>query len=202
MNVTDTNQERRKLGYARCSSDRQTTEQQVEELYKAGCANVFVDYDVQATAKDRAALNDVTTALKDGDIFVVWAIDRAFRSTIEAIQYLDGLHKRDVDFLSLTQRIDTRTPEGRKWYIDTASWAEYERAIISRRTKAKMAYCKAQGKHMGRPFKLSLRQVKNAHKMVTVKNMDLKDVAHKYAVKPRTLERNFERLEHEVIRQN
>ena len=189
---------RRKIGYARCSTDSQTTEQQVAELYKAGCAHVYVDYDVRATAKDRIALTEATDALEDGDIFVVWAIDRAFRSTIDAIQFLDKMQQRGVGFLSLTQNIDTRTPEGRKWYIDTASWAEYERAIISRRTKAKMAYCKAQGKHIGRPYKLSLRQVKNAYRLMTCENKSIIDIAEKYKVQPSTLKRNFKRLESKI----
>ena len=145
----------RKIGYARVSTDRQTTDQQVAALEHAGCEVVFIDDGVSATSPKREGLQQACATLQSGDVFVVWAIDRAFRSTIEAIQFLDELMQRGVSFQSLTQAIDTRTPEGRKWFIDTASWAEYERAIISRRTKEKMAHAKLQGKHMGRPFKIA-----------------------------------------------
>ena len=135
----------RKIGYARVSTDRQTTDQQVAALEQAGCECVYIDDGVSATSRHREGLQQARAALMSGDVFVVWAIDRAFRSTIEAIQFLDELMQRGVSFQSLTQAIDTRTPEGRKWFIDTASWAEYERAIISRRTKEKMAHAKLQG---------------------------------------------------------
>jgi DNA invertase Pin-like site-specific DNA recombinase len=103
-----------------------------------------------------------------GDTFVVWAIDRAFRSTIDAILFLDELINAGITFQSLTQHIDTGTPEGRKWFIDTASWAEYERAIISRRTKERMAAAKRRGQHLGRPRKLSDEQVRLAHEQLCI----------------------------------
>ena len=162
-------------------------------MRKSGCAKVLVDHGVKATAKSRPKLEKIKKLLKEGDIFVVWAIDRAFRSTIEAILFLDDLKTRGVEFQSLTQQIDTRTPEGRKWFIDTASWAEYERAIISRRTKEKMAEAKRRGQHIGRPFKLSKPRILKAHKLITHKGMELDEVAIRYDVSPVTLTRGFKR---------
>ena len=184
----------RKIGYARVSTDRQTTDQQVAALKLAGCEAVFVDDGVSAATPNRIGLQQARAALQSGDVFVVWAIDRAFRSTIEAIQFLDELMQRGVSFQSLTQAIDTRTPEGRKWFIDTASWAEYERAIISRRTKEKMAHAKLQGKHMGRPFKLSECRVRCAHRLVAEKDWSVEDAARLCRVSPQTLKRGFERF--------
>ncbi len=182
-----------RIGYARVSTDRQTTAQQVYALRSAGCHPVFVDDGVHADSVSRPGLERAKAALQDGDIFVVWAIDRAFRSTINAILFLDDLRSRGISFQSLTQQIDTRTPEGRKWFIDTASWAEYERAIISRRTKEKMAEAKRRGQHLGRPFKLSKRRVINAHQLICEQAVDIDVVAARYHVAPVTLERAFER---------
>lgn len=192
MSATSTSSHR--VGYARVSTDKQTTDQQVYQLRHAGCRQVFVDDGIGATAKRRKGLEDAKAALKPGDIFVVWAIDRAFRSTREAIDFLDELRAQGIEFLSLTQAIDTTTPEGRKWYIDTASWAEYERAIISRRTKEKMDSARRAGKHVGRPYKLSTRIVRNAYARITQQGMDLAAVARRYHVAPVTLTRAFERL--------
>lgn len=186
-----TTQAGRKLGYARVSTDKQTARQQVRALKKAGCAQVFVDEGVRATAKHRPALERLNARLCEGDIFVVWGVDRAFRSTMEAIAFLDDLHRRGIEFKSLTQNIDTRTPEGRKWYIDTASWAEYERAMISRRTKEKMADSIARGVHVGRPYKLSKRKAANAFRTLERGAKPLPWVAQKYGVSPRTLRRTF-----------
>lgn len=152
----------RKIGYARVSTDKQSTDQQVASLEKAGCHFIFTDDGISATAKYREGLEQARRMVFSGDVFTVTAIDRVFRSTIEAITFLDELMKRGVEFQSLTQAIDTRSPEGRKWFIDTASWAEYERAIISRRTKERLAFAKARGQHIGRPFKLSEKRLKAA----------------------------------------
>lgn len=101
--------------------------------------------------------------------------------------------RRGGEFKSLTQVIDTRTPEGRKWYIDTASWAEYEREIISRRTREKMAHAKREGKHVGRPHKLSERQALHAFGEIERGEKSLALTAVKYGVAPITIKRAFER---------
>lgn len=184
----------KQIGYARVSTAQQTTDQQVYALRKAGCRKVFVDEGVSATAASRPGLEKARRALREHDVFVVWAIDRAFRSTIDAIQFLDDLMRHGIEFRSLTQQIDTRTPEGRKWFIDTASWAEYERAVISRRTKEKMAEAKRQGKHLGRPYALSRSKIIKAHRLIREDGMEMKTVAAFYHVSPITLKRAFRRL--------
>ncbi len=185
----------RRIGYARVSTDGQSTDQQVYELKRAGCVDVFVDDGIRATAKHRPGLEAAKDALQAGDVFVVWAIDRAFRSTVSAILFLDGLLESGIEFQSLTQSIDTRTPEGRKWYIDTASWAEYERAIISRRTRAKMQEAKRRGIRLGRKPALSAQMVKDAYIKVHQNNQTIKSVAQDLGVAPITITRAFKRME-------
>jgi DNA invertase Pin-like site-specific DNA recombinase len=178
------------IGYVRCSTDRQTVMQQIDALRAIGCKPIFQDKAVRATAKDRPALQRVRKALKPGDTFVVTAIDRAFRSTFEAIGFLDELIREGIIFRSLAQSIDTRTPEGRKWYIDAANSAEYERAVISRRTREQMAAAKRRGKVFGRKRKLSDKQISKARTMLNGrKNRTITEVAHKFCVSPRTLTR-------------
>jgi DNA invertase Pin-like site-specific DNA recombinase len=163
----------RRIGYARVSTHMQTCDQQVEALKRAGCTRLYVDDGVSAVAKARPALEAAKAALRPGDVFVVWGIDRAFQS--------------------LTQAIDTRTPEGRKWYIDIASWAEYERAVISRRTREKMASAKRAGKHLGRPYKLSKTRVLRAHRHVTEEHATIAATAAACDVAPITIRRAFRR---------
>ena len=145
-------------------------------------------------AKERPGLALAEAALKPGDAFVVLAIDRAFRSTIDALLFLDRINHRDVIFWSIYQRIDTSTPEGRKWFTEAAADAEYERSVISRRTKEKMAAAKRRGQHLGRPFKLSNKKLARAHHLVNVRGMQLNDVAESFGVSPITLVRGFRRL--------
>jgi DNA invertase Pin-like site-specific DNA recombinase len=166
--------------------------QQIDALRAVGCKPIFQDKAIRATAKRRPALERVRKALKPGDTFVVTAIDRAFRSTFEAIGFLDELIREGVIFRSLAQSIDTRTPEGRKWYIDAANSAEYERAVISRRTREQMAAAKRRGKVFGRRRKLSDKRVARARALLNDgKERTLAEVAHRFGVSPRTLKRNL-----------
>lgn len=177
-------------GYVRCSTDRQTIMQQVDALRAARCDRIFKDKAVKATSKKRPALAAVRETLRPGDTFVVTAIDRAFRSTAEAIAFLDEVMKIGVTFRSLAQNIDTRTPEGRKWYIDAANSAEYERAVISRRTREQMAAAKRRGKKFGRPRKLDRKKILWARKALKGrKAKPLAHIARELNVSPRTLRR-------------
>lgn len=175
-------------GYVRCSTNRQMVLQQIDSLRAAGCKYIYRDKAVRATAARRPGLIAVRKQLRSGDTFVVTSIDRAFRSTMDAIRFLDEITKDGITFKSLAQNIDTRTPEGRKWYIDTASWAEYERAVIARRTREAMAACKRRGKKFGRPRKLSKKRIAWAKRELRAGKNE-KSVARRLRVTPRTLKR-------------
>ena len=191
-----THQRTRRIGYARVSTDDQTLYQYVDELEAAGCDkdNIFTDWATRATAVQRPGLKAARDALRPGDTLVVLDIDRAFRSAIEGLLFLDGLLKEGIDFLSLHEPYDTRTPEGWKNFCHAVVDAEYEVAKISRRTKQKMAAAKRRGQHLGRPFKLSKRRVFRAHQLVKVSGQELSSVAKQYKVAPITLTRAFRRL--------
>ncbi len=129
----------------------------------------------------------------------MWAIDRAFRSTIDAILFLDALRKGGVEFRSLTQCIDTTTPEGRKWFIDTASWAEYERAIISRRTKEKMAAARRRGMRLGRPPLLTEDQIAQARALLKDPAQTYRSVGELFGVHHSTLCRAVRRRPDQLV---
>jgi len=183
----------RRIGYARVSTDNQTLYQYTDALNAAGCDSIFSDFATKATAPNRPGLQKARAKLNPGDTFVVLAIDRAFRSTLEGLLFLDGLHKEGIAFHSIYQNIDTRTPEGRKWFIYSVADAEYEQAVISRRTKDKMAAAKRRGQHLGRPYKLKESSVRNAHKLVLDGSVKFEALARRLQIAPITLERAFKR---------
>ena len=183
-----------RIGYARVSTDLQTTEQWIAALWKAGCDEVYVEEAISAAVLDRPELKKVRERLQTGDTLVVGAYDRAFRTVVEAILFLDSLIDCDIRFESLIEIIDPRTPEGRRRYIYQHADAEYERAMISLRTRQKMAVAKAAGKHLGRPYKLSKRKVVRLHQLVTRKGVNIRQVAEQNNVAPITVRRAFKRL--------
>jgi len=95
-----------------------------------------------------------TGVLAPGDTFVVWKLDRAGRLLTHLIEMLKGLKKRDIEFVSLTEQIDTTTPGGKLIFHLMGALAEFERDLIRECTNAGLAAARARGHIGGRPRKL------------------------------------------------
>lgn len=141
----------RKIGYARVSDQDQNEELQIEALKAAGCEVIYGDYGVSGACVTRRSLDTLLRDLSEGDTLVVWKLDRLGRSTLHLLQLLEDLRQNKVDFIAITQGIDTTTAVGRLLYGQLAVFAEFEREQIAERTKAGMAAAKARGVHVGRP---------------------------------------------------
>lgn len=131
---------------------------------------------------------------------MIWKLDRAFRSTVEAILKLEELRKRGITLKIITTSIDTSTPEGRHFYRELSSWAEFERDMISQRTKEGMAAARRRGKHVGRPPKLTADQIQTARKMLKDPAQSYGSVAELFGVHRSTLHRSVHREKVPVIR--
>lgn len=92
-------------------------------------------------------------------MFVVWKLDRAFRSLRHALDVLEEFEQRNIEFRSLTDQIDTTTAMGKCMYQIRSAFAELERNLISERTRAGMAAAKKRGSTLGRPRKLTDEQI-------------------------------------------
>lgn len=183
----------RKIGYMRVSDHEQTADLQLDALIVAGCTAIYSDHGVSGARVHRKGLDDVLADLKDGDVLVVWKLDRLGRSTIHLLQLLAELRERGVDFVALTQGIDTTTAVGRMLYGQLAVFAEFEREQISDRTRAGMDAARRRGVHLGRPPALSDTQVSMAQERVT-KGDTIAAVAEEIGVSPQTLGRALRRL--------
>ncbi|WP_417261448.1 recombinase family protein [Celeribacter sp.] len=160
--MKDIPQDARKIGYVRVSDKDQTEALQLDALKAAGCDQIFVDHGVSGATTKRDGLSQLMAELREQDTLVVWKLDRLGRSTIHLLQILNDLRDMGVDFFAVTQGIDTRTAVGRMIYGQLAVFAEYERSLISERTKAGMAAAKARGVHVGRPKRLKAQTSEKA----------------------------------------
>ena len=176
-----------KIGYIRVSTDKQLIDRQLDSL-KDCCDQVFVEYGVSAVSKKRPVYDEVMKTLVEGDIFVVCSLDRAFRSVTDALNELDSLHKVGIQFLSLSQDFDTTTPHGKLLYTLTAALAEWEREVLSQRTKEGMQAARRKGKQIGRPRKLKDRDLVEAKRLLNAA-IPLADAALKLRVHEKTLKR-------------
>jgi len=149
-----TNTTNRIIGYARVSTDRQDEALQVDALerYARDTGRELVLYTDKVTSRrERPQLNEAMKAMTKGDLFVVYKLDRLARSTKELYILTDDMKDRGVYFVSLTDELDTTTPTGRAMFGMLSVFAEFERDLISARTKAGLKAARERGRTGGRP---------------------------------------------------
>lgn len=164
------------IGYARVSTADQDPALQLDALEEAGCARVFTDTASGALDR-RPELDRCLDHLRPGDVLVVWRLDRLGRSVRHLIDVVTDLQGRGVEFRSLTEAIDTTTAGGRLVFHVFAGLAEFERSIITERTRAGLAAARARGRHGGRPPKLTETQVFMARKLYDGKEHTVDQIA-------------------------
>lgn len=177
-----------KIGYARVSTEDQTTNPQIDALTAHGCETIYSE---QASGKntDRPELESCLKALRGGDTLTVWRLDRLGRSLADLVRIVTDLKARDIGFASLTESIDTTTPAGTLVFHLFASLAEFERNLIRERTMAGLKAARARGKSSGRPQKLTGKNLAMAKTLMADRNADVKEIAKKFGVHRSTLYR-------------
>lgn len=178
----------RKIGYVRVSDHDQTEDLQIDALKQAGCTLIYGDHGVSGSVACRKGLEEVLASLRSGDTLVVWKLDRLGRSTLHLLILLDQLRRRGIDFIAVTQGIDTTTAIGRMVFGQLAVFAEFEREQIRERTKAGMEAARLRGKHIGRPRKLTVRQIREARRYLADGHSPC-ETAVRFKVSPSTIRR-------------
>ena len=178
------------IGYARVSTDDQHLDLQLDALKLAGCSIIFEDHGVSAAAKQRPGFEQALSGLQAGDVFVVWKMDRAFRSLKNALDILEEFENRSVAFRCLTENIDTATAMGKCMYQIRHAFSELERNLIRERTRAGMEAAKKRGVHIGRPKKLSHCQIINMQNLLQRQpDITPEQIAGRFGVSSRTVYR-------------
>jgi DNA invertase Pin-like site-specific DNA recombinase len=175
------------IGYARVSTQDQNLDLQIEALTKAGCKKVFDDK-ISGSRAERPGLTKALEMLRDGDTLVVWKLDRLGRSVKNLVDLVGELHKRGVQFKSLTDAIDTGTPSGRFFFHVMASLAEMERELTVERTRAGLEIARQLGRKGGRKRQMTDSKIESAKKLLA-NGVPPKDVAKNLGVSVPTLYR-------------
>ena len=176
------------FGYARVSTDEQSTAAQIEALEKAGCERVYKEY-ASGGRWDRPELQHILRHIQKGDVLVVWKLDRLTRSLSDLLRILKPLEKAGAGFRSLTEAIDTITPVGRMLTQVLGSFAEFERAILKERTKLGLARARAEGRIGGNRAKLTPKQQSEALKILAGGDRTQSEVAEIFLVHRSTISR-------------
>lgn len=152
------------IGYMRVSSDsdRQSTALQRDALLAAGvdARHLFEDK-ASGVRDDRIGLAKALEFMVAGDCLVVWKLDRLGRSLSHLLTIVIGLRERGIGFRSLTEQMDTTTPQGELLLHLFGALAQYERALIQERIKAGINAAKRRGRHSGRPRALNAEKLES-----------------------------------------
>lgn len=156
------------IGYMRVSKSdgSQSTDLQRDALITSGVDTEQI-YEDQASGKidARPGLESALKAARNGDTLVVWKLDRLGRDLRHLVNTVHDLANRGIGFKVLTGHgasIDTTTPAGKLVFGIFAALAEFERELISERTKAGLTAARARGRAGGAPYKMSAAKLRLA----------------------------------------
>jgi len=177
----------KRIAYLRVSTKGQSHDRQTIGL--RNLADEFYEETLSAVARRRPVYEIIIARLEPGDALVVWVIDRAFRLLRDAVNELDALRTRGVKFHIASMNLDTETADGRHQYNIMSANAEWERDKLIERTKEGLAAARMRGKRIGRPPKLTDRQLFDAHCRIVGRQATRVQIAAEHGIAPWTLTR-------------
>lgn len=175
------------IGYARVSTEEQNLQLQTDALNKVGCERIFTD---KATGSNlnRPGLTEALSHLRPGDTLVIWKLDRLGRTVKGLVDFVTKLEAQDVNFHSITDKIDTSSTAGRFFFHIMASLSQMEGELTRERTKAGLAAARAVGRIGGRQRRMTDSKIEAAKKLL-ISGKTPRDVAKILEVSVPTLYR-------------
>ena len=180
------------IGYMRVSTEDQNLELQRDALSAAGCEKIFEDK-ASGVRDDRPGLAAALSHLRQGDVLVIWKLDRLGRRLVSLLELVQELHGRGVEFKILDGGfpIDTTSAQGRFMFAVVAALAEMERDLIRERTRAGLKAARARGRRGGRKPKLTAQQIDQAKKLLAMPATTIAEVAEAFNVNRATIYRSL-----------
>ncbi len=177
--------------YARVSTDKQTCENQLQELRTIAermnyvIVAEFVDNGISGmkTRQNRPALDQLmkSATQRKFDMVMCWSIDRLGRSLQNLVEILNELQALKIDLFFLQQGMDTSTPSGRMIFSVFGAIGEFERNLIRERVIAGQKRAVANGVKIGRPSKMN-DGLRSAIQLLREKGMGIKQIARELKV--------------------
>lgn len=179
-----------KIGYLRISTQEQRPDRQIDGL-RDRCDELCLET-LSAVSPRRPVFDSVVARLGPGDTLVVWDLDRAFRSVVDAVTQAERLRQAGIEFHIVNLKVDTATPSGMLVYTVMSAFAEFERRLLGQRTKEGLAAARRRGVRLGRPAKLDDAQLREARRRIALCETNA-SLAKEFGVTPWTLTRSLRR---------
>lgn len=174
------------IGYARVSTEDQNLDLQCDALMLAGCQSIYEEK-ISGKSKDRPELLNCLKALREGDTLVVWRLDRLGRSLKDLIDIVSSLEKNNINFVSITEKVETNSATGKLIFHLFGALSEFERQLIRERTKAGIAAARARGRKGGRRPSLDQGKIKEIKALMADPTIKVSVIAKRYGVSRATL---------------
>jgi DNA invertase Pin-like site-specific DNA recombinase len=182
-----------KVGYMRVSKGNgaQTLDLQRDALLESGVTPHAI-YEDKASGKrdDRPGLVACLKALREGDVLIVWRLDRLGRNLTHLLETINDLSTRKIGFKCLTGvDIDTTTPTGRFVLTIFAGLSEFERELTRERVMAGLASARARGRMGGRPYTMTPAKLRLAQAAMAKRDTRVGDLCKELGITRQTLYR-------------
>jgi DNA invertase Pin-like site-specific DNA recombinase len=177
------------FGYSRVSKGDPDNARLQQQAFKAAQVEKVFKESASGGRWDRPHLHKMLEQLREGDVVVVWKLDRLSRSLKDLLIIMERIDQVGAGFKSLTEAIDTTTPAGRMMMQMVGAFAEFERAMIRERTQAGLDAARQEGRIGGRKPKLRPDQRKDIAENVLAERKSGAQMARLYNVSEATVSR-------------
>lgn len=150
--------------------------------------DTYADHGESGASSARKELRRMMADARRGrfDVLVVWRSDRLFRSLKDMVTTLEELAALNIGFVSVTEPLDSTTPQGRLLTHLVSAFAEFERALLVERTKAGMEAARRRGARIGRP---PVTVSVSTARLLRAQGVSMKEIARRQGVGLTTLRR-------------
>lgn len=191
-----------KIGYVRCSTKDQNPERQEVLMQKLGVEKVFIDM-LSGKDTNRPQLQAMLDYIREGDTVIVESFSRLARNTRDLLEITDKMREKGVEFISLKESIDTKTPVGKALLTILGAISELEREYILERQAEGIAIKKQKGGYRGRvPIKVDEKKFEQEYKLWRSGQITAKLAMEHLGLKPNTFYRRVAEYEakHNIVR--
>jgi len=182
------------FGYARVSTQEQNLDRQLDILKDSGAEEIIKEK-ITGTKADRPELNRLLDKLRKGDIVLIADLTRLGRSTKDLFNLVEQIEKKGANIKSLKESwLDTTTPQGKLMFTFMAGISQFERDLISQRTKEGLEAARARGKKGGRKPKLDVSKKKAIYQLYEQKKISVKDICDMFKITKPTLYKSIHEI--------
>lgn len=177
------------FGYVRPFSQDKDLKLQINAIEKHGCDKIFKEQ--TSSAKNRPELKSLFHTLSSGDQVIVYKLYNIADSTRHLIDLVQRFQQQNIDFISITDQVDTSTAEGKIFFKLLDKVGDFQHDVLSESTKAGIYEAKLKGKTGGRPRKPD-HNVRRALDMYQSKIYSIAQITAETGISKTTLYRYLE----------